>query len=261
MNEKSYSIPFGMVFKKYYCSKCGCKLEKSKTHRVVSKEDKDYYQYHQTGRFPKNVFDVYEYEFTCPKCHKNISYGEQCIIERIQKLNKQIILSDSEIINNYPKQKAMEQKRRLLRNICIPCVMLTMIMIVLFFVIDAKKSKKTMVFLPIYIIVLSFTILANIRNYYGINKLRRNQNYSDKEMELFNKLHAYSSYNRTLIEKSNKCYCFYCAKTMNSKEIVSYVEDGDTAVCPYCGVDSIIPDNVDKNIDDAVLNDMQKYWF
>ena len=42
MKGKSYSIPFGMVFKKYYCSKCGTKLEKEKTHRVVTKNDKDY---------------------------------------------------------------------------------------------------------------------------------------------------------------------------------------------------------------------------
>ena len=30
MNGKSWSIPFGMVFKKYYCSKCGEKLVKEK---------------------------------------------------------------------------------------------------------------------------------------------------------------------------------------------------------------------------------------
>ena len=39
MKGKSWSIPVGMVFKKYYCSKCGGKLVKSKTHRVVTKDD------------------------------------------------------------------------------------------------------------------------------------------------------------------------------------------------------------------------------
>ena len=45
LRGKSWSMPVGMVFKSYYCSHCGTKLVKSKTHRVVTKEDKDYYQY------------------------------------------------------------------------------------------------------------------------------------------------------------------------------------------------------------------------
>ena len=42
MNGKFIFIPFGMVFKKYYCSKCGTKLEKEKAHRIVTKDDWDY---------------------------------------------------------------------------------------------------------------------------------------------------------------------------------------------------------------------------
>ena len=65
MKGKSYSIPAGMVFKKYYCSHCGAKLVKSKTHRVVSKDDKDYYQYRDYGTFPRCDYDVNNYEFKC----------------------------------------------------------------------------------------------------------------------------------------------------------------------------------------------------
>lgn len=85
MKGKSWSMPFGMVFKKYYCSHCGTKLIKSRTHRIVTKNDKDYYQYHEVGNFPRLDYDVYGYEFKCVKCNKKISYKEQCIIERIQK--------------------------------------------------------------------------------------------------------------------------------------------------------------------------------
>ena len=86
MKGKNYSIPYGMVFKKYYCSKCGMELEKERTHRVVSKDDKDYYQYHDHGTFPRSDHDVYDYRFKCPYCNTRISFEEQCIIKRIQNM-------------------------------------------------------------------------------------------------------------------------------------------------------------------------------
>lgn len=83
MNGKSWSIPFGMVFKKYYCSKCGEKLVKEKTHRVVTKDDLDYYQYHEKDMYPRSPVDVYSYRFRCNNCHKAITFNEQCILEII----------------------------------------------------------------------------------------------------------------------------------------------------------------------------------
>ena len=34
-----------------------------------------------------------------------------------------------------------------------------------------------------------------------------------------------------------------------------------SAVCPNCGIDSIIPDSVNEVINEQVLDDMNKYWF
>ena len=64
-----------MVFKKFYCINCESKLVKEKTHRVVTKDDSDYYLYHDRGTFPRNDVVVYEYRFKCEKCnqeHRNI---------------------------------------------------------------------------------------------------------------------------------------------------------------------------------------------
>ena len=97
MKGKSYSIPYGMIFKKYYCQCCGNKLKKNKTHRVVNKEDKDYYQYQSYNMFPRIEHDVYDYEFVCPTCKKSISFKEQCVVERIQKKYKVKVLTDSQI--------------------------------------------------------------------------------------------------------------------------------------------------------------------
>ena len=75
-----------MVFKKYHCAKCGTKLKNEKTHRVVTKDDRDYYQYHDLGTFPHRDYDVYEYRFACPKCGARVSFDEQRIIAGIQNI-------------------------------------------------------------------------------------------------------------------------------------------------------------------------------
>ena len=45
MIGKHIRIPVGMVFLKFHCSNCGAKLTKEKNHRVVSKDDVDYFSY------------------------------------------------------------------------------------------------------------------------------------------------------------------------------------------------------------------------
>ena len=114
MKSKSYSIPLGMVFKKHYCAKCGAKLEKEKTHRVVTKNDTDYYHYQDLGTFPRWDYDVYEYRFKCPECEARTSYEEQRIVRRIQKKCGHKALSSDEIKDNYKECKKSVKKSKLL---------------------------------------------------------------------------------------------------------------------------------------------------
>ena len=46
-----------------------------------------------------------------------------------------------------------------------------------------------------------------------------------------------------------------------SNEIVDFLENEDTALCPNCGVDAILPEISTMNIDRVVLDDMHEYWF
>jgi hypothetical protein len=48
---------------------------------------------------------------------------------------------------------------------------------------------------------------------------------------------------------------------MESSEISEYTDDGHTAKCPKCGIDSVIPGNVDEVIDEKLLEEMNEYWF
>ncbi|KAB2399835.1 cytoplasmic protein [Bacillus cereus] len=45
---------------------------------------------------------------------------------------------------------------------------------------------------------------------------------------------------RKPLEKDNICGCFYYLKIIYSAGIREWWGDDDTAVCPYCGIDSII---------------------
>ena len=65
------------------------------------------------------------------------------------------------------------------------------------------------------------------------------------------------------------CGCFCCGKIFSKKRIVDWIGEGAgrprTAICPYCGVDSIItseqPDGSRIEINDRLLQLMKTYYF
>lgn len=74
--------------------------------------------------------------------------------------------------------------------------------------------------------------------------------------------HEYSINNRTLLEEDKKCGCFYCITIFNPEEIEEWVEEGDgTAICPYCGMDSVIGEGSGYPITKRFLKEMNEYWF
>lgn len=56
------------------------------------------------------------------------------------------------------------------------------------------------------------------------------------------KAHKVSFENGWLVKNSAKFGCFCCGKIFDSSEIDEWVPDrgGDTAICPYCGIDSVL---------------------
>ena len=261
MNGKSVSIPFGMVFKKYYCSKCGARLEKEKTHRVVTKDDRDYYQYHEHGTFPRRDYDVYGYQFKCPSCEARISFDEQCIIERIQKERKSIVLSPDEIKENYESARGANNKRLLVRTVLLPII----VNAIFFSLIYAFATDKTLTHLAVLAVLFVafsvYTVFIAVRKHKGEGKRKVNCSYSHETESQMQRLHAYCSHNKALIDSSERCYCFYCKSTVDKMEIKEYVDDGQTALCPRCNRDSVIPDGIDENIDETTISEMHDYWF
>lgn len=79
--------------------------------------------------------------------------------------------------------------------------------------------------------------------------------------------HKFSSNNKPLLQKDKKCGCFHCLKIFEPKEIEEYIEDDNacdqygTAICPYCGIDSVLPESAGYPLTKEFLSKMYKVWF
>ena len=79
--------------------------------------------------------------------------------------------------------------------------------------------------------------------------------------------HRYSIRHRAKVEASALCGCFYCKRTFTPAEIRDWVDDsapglpGETALCPRCGIDSVIGSAAGYPITPALLVAMHEYWF
>ena len=74
--------------------------------------------------------------------------------------------------------------------------------------------------------------------------------------------HSYSINNEQAVRDSKECGCFFCLKIFKSEEVKKWASDdkGMTALCPYCGIDSVLPDK-SVHFDLNFLERMHNYWF
>ena len=67
----------------------------------------------------------------------------------------------------------------------------------------------------------------------------------------------YSFNNRRQIESSNLAGC-YCYKSIfKANEITEWTAIDDTAICPKCGIDSVLGDSSPYSIDPQTLNKLK----
>ena len=52
---------------------------------------------------------------------------------------------------------------------------------------------------------------------------------------------------RNKLERTKRCGCYYCISIYFSTEIKEWVDSEKTAICPKCGIDSVVP--FDKKVD------------
>jgi hypothetical protein len=77
--------------------------------------------------------------------------------------------------------------------------------------------------------------------------------------------HRFSIRHRESIQKSPACGCFYCLAIFTPNDITEWVDiengEGQTALCPKCGIDSVIGSDSSFPISLDFLTKMQQHWF
>ena len=77
--------------------------------------------------------------------------------------------------------------------------------------------------------------------------------------------HKLSVGNRDDILASELCGCFHCLKTFPPRRVAEWIEEprkkGETAMCPYCGIDSVLGEKSGFPITRRFLGAMQAKYF
>lgn len=68
-------------------------------------------------------------------------------------------------------------------------------------------------------------------------------------------------HNKDKLSKVSECACYYCCKVFKPSEIKEWVDKNDTALCPYCSVDAVLPVYEDNEKDIIFLTKLHEYWF
>jgi hypothetical protein len=75
--------------------------------------------------------------------------------------------------------------------------------------------------------------------------------------------HKLSFQNRALLLSGIQCGCFCCLQVFPVESIAEWLHDkgGDTAVCPHCGIDSVIGEGLGFPVTREFLAVMHRRWF
>lgn len=57
------------------------------------------------------------------------------------------------------------------------------------------------------------------------------------------------------------CGCFFCLEKFKSDEIKLLIDNQQCAMCPKCGIDSVIGSSYGYQITDDFLFDIHNHWF
>jgi hypothetical protein len=72
--------------------------------------------------------------------------------------------------------------------------------------------------------------------------------------------HELTSEQRDVVLASVECGCFHCGAKFSPAEIKEWWDKGTCAVCPKCGIDSVIGDK-QHDLGGDFLAEMEHYWF
>lgn len=61
---------------------------------------------------------------------------------------------------------------------------------------------------------------------------------------------SHSIRNAEAIKKAGRCSCYFCMRTFNASEVEDWIVEicGETAICPHCTVDALLPGEIDQTL-------------
>lgn len=71
----------------------------------------------------------------------------------------------------------------------------------------------------------------------------------------------FSICNMPALKNATLAGCYRCISIFPPSDITETTDDGQTAMCPKCGVDSVLPDTPDFAINIDSLTRLNKRWF
>ena len=85
----------------------------------------------------------------------------------------------------------------------------------------------------------------------------------------YKQVHSECGWHRDAIQKSKICGCFHCLEFFPPSEITEWLDEsedcprgaGKTAVCPKCGIDSVLPESPLYKLTEDLLKAMNKEYF
>jgi hypothetical protein len=72
--------------------------------------------------------------------------------------------------------------------------------------------------------------------------------------------YAHARLNRQFMTPGAACRCFYCLRGFSTEQISRWTDDGNTALCPHCGIDAVLSSNADP-LSDALIQQLHTIYF
>lgn len=83
-----------------------------------------------------------------------------------------------------------------------------------------------------------------------------------KNLKDYIEAHKHCTNHKNSLSNDDLCGCFYCLEIFSPKEITEWIGDKEgSAMCPYCGIDSVIGESSGYPITKKLLKRMSEYWF
>jgi hypothetical protein len=96
------------------------------------------------------------------------------------------------------------------------------------------------------------------RQFGRVDATSSNRHFERSETE---DAHKHCIHHRAELERSDSCGCFYCFAIFPPSAITEWVDDGQTAICPFCPADSVIGSASNYPITREFLEAMHGHWF